>query len=127
MVSQAEVNLRFIEKRWVATTLTGRVTPARIETVTLEASRLSRGKYVKYKSLSAKPTAKGYWKCKASLKRGTYKVRALTQAGKSTAGLYQYTDTALQHGTTYEYGIIAVKTDSSEGEMALSPVQVVAP
>ena len=52
---------------------------------------------------------------------------ALAQAGKSASGLYEYTDTLLQHGVTYQYGIIAVRPDGSEGELVVSPVQVVAP
>ncbi len=52
---------------------------------------------------------------------------ALAQAGKSAAGLYEYTDSALQHGATYQYGVIAVRPDNSEGDLVVSPVQVVAP
>ena len=57
----------------------------------------------------------------------TWQRIVLAQAGKSAAGLYEYTDSALQHGATYQYGIIAVWPDGSEGELVVSPVQVVAP
>jgi hypothetical protein len=52
---------------------------------------------------------------------------ALVQTGKSAVGLFEYSDTAIQHGTTYQYGIIVVRLDGSEGELVISPVQVVAP
>lgn len=79
------------------------------------------------------------WSANSSADVKTYKVMrrsvqdiswqrvALVQAMKNTGGVYEYSDNTALHGATYQYAIIAVGSDGNESEMAVSPVQVVAP
>ncbi|HEY3289971.1 MAG TPA: hypothetical protein VGK87_07585, partial [Anaerolineae bacterium] len=52
---------------------------------------------------------------------------ALVQALKNAGAVYEYGDATASHGATYQYAVVAVGADGIESEMAVSPVQVVAP
>jgi len=64
------------------TALSGIVTPACAERVTLEVQVLSGQKFRAYKRYSTNSTATGAWSYKAKLKKGTYRIRALTAQGE---------------------------------------------
>jgi len=78
-------------------------------------------------SINGSDDVKWYKVMRKGIQEMAWQRIALAQAGKSAAGLYEYSDTALQHGVTYQYGIVAVSPDGSDGELVVSPVQVVAP
>ncbi len=52
---------------------------------------------------------------------------ALVRATSNADGVYQYSDTALQRGTTYRYAVESIGLDGSPGKLIESTVQVVAP
>ena len=79
-------------------------------------------------SINSGDGVKWYKVMRKGVQEMTWQRIALAQAGKSAAGLlYEYNDAALQHGVTYQYGIVAVSPDGSDGQLVISPVQVVAP
>lgn len=53
--------------------------------------------------------------------------RRIAIVPSNPSGQYIYGDATAQSGTTYQYGVVAIKPDGSESEVVISPVQVVAP
>ena len=78
-------------------------------------------------SINSSDGVKWYQVMRKGLQEMAWQRIALAQAGKNAAGRFEYTDTALQHGVTYQYGVVAVSLDGSDGQLVESPVQVVAP
>ncbi len=60
------------------TKLVGSLAPGHVTKVTLEVQVLSKRKYKKYKKYYVNTTQSGSWSYKVKLRRGTYRVRALT-------------------------------------------------
>jgi hypothetical protein len=63
------------------TALKGTITPGHAGRVTLEVKVLSKKKYKAYKRYTTTSKATGGWTYKARLKKGTYRIRALTADG----------------------------------------------
>ena len=112
----------------LAQRLTSGGSPVTHVTHVMQVTSAVRGKGIIVQwSINSGNDVKWYKVMRKGVQDITWQRIALAQAGKSAAGLYEYTDTVLQHGVTYQYGIIAVRPDGNEGELVVSPVQVVAP
>lgn len=54
------------------------------------------------------------------------RVTAIPAANKGSAR-FQYTDSGLLNSVTYQYGVMTARADGTQGELVVSPVQVVGP
>ena len=72
---------------------------------------------------------KGYKVMRKSVRETVWQSKSALAPSRNSNGAatYEYTDTTATRGATYQYGITVLKVDGSEGEMVVSPVQVVAP
>ena len=98
---------------------------------TTEATQVTctvRGKAVIVEWVGARAdTVNSYMVLRKSLADTAWQRVALVRATNNPDGIYQFSDTALQHGTTYLYGIVSIHLDGTEGQPVASAVQVVAP
>ncbi|MCL4504830.1 MAG: hypothetical protein M1434_14140 [Chloroflexi bacterium] len=87
-----------------------------------------RGKAIIVEWVGARADAvNSYMVLRKSLADTVWQRIALVRATNNPDGVYQFSDTAPQHGATYLYGIASIRLDGSEGQPVESAVQVVAP